>query len=105
MDVAVWADVCGLEDIPRLGARVVATGRGDVAVFRTRDDAVFGLADACPHKQGKLSQGIVHGRSVTCPLHSWVIGLADGLAQAPDEGCVHRHRTMVRDGRVLLALA
>ena len=101
---AVWSDVGGLDDIPRLGARVVTTARGDVAVFRARDDAVFALDDACPHKQGKLSQGIVHGHSVTCPLHNWVIGLEDGLARLPDEGCVQRFRTQVRDGRILLDL-
>jgi nitrite reductase (NADH) small subunit len=100
-----WVEVCGLEDIPRQGARVVATGRGDVAVFRTLDNAVFALDDACPHKAGKLSQGIVHGHHVTCPLHNWVIGLEDGQAQAPDEGCVHRVGATVRDGRILLALA
>ena len=99
-----WRDVGALTDIPRQGARVVTTARGDVAVFRTMDDAVFALDDACPHKQGKLSQGIVHGHSVTCPLHNWVIGLADGQAQAPDEGCVHRVRARLQDGRVLIDL-
>ena len=102
---AIWVDVGAVGDIPRQGARVVATARGDVAVFRTLDDAVFALDDACPHKRGKLSQGIVHGHNVTCPLHNWVIGLADGQAQSPDEGCVHRVGATVRDGRVLLDLA
>ena len=101
---AVWVDVGGMADVPRLGARVVATARGDVAVFRTRDDAVFALDDRCPHKAGKLSQGMVHGRSVTCPLHNWVIGLEDGEAQAPDQGCVHRIAARVEAGRILLAL-
>jgi nitrite reductase (NADH) small subunit len=99
-----WADVGALEDIPRQGARVVASARGDVAVFRTVDEAVFALDDQCPHRGGKLSQGIVHGRSVTCPLHNWVIGLDDGRAQAPDRGCVHRLAVRVRDGRVLVGL-
>jgi nitrite reductase (NADH) small subunit len=101
-EVATWVDIGALADIPRQGARVVTTLRGDVAVFRTIDDAVFALDDACPHKQGKLSQGIVHGHNVTCPLHNWVIGLEDGLAQAPDEGCVHRIGARLQDGRVLL---
>ena len=99
-----WVDVGALADIPRQGARVVATVGGDVAVFRTWDDAVFALDDACPHKQGKLSQGIVHGHSVTCPLHNWVIGLADGQAQAPDEGCVRRVGARLLDGRIQLEL-
>jgi nitrite reductase (NADH) small subunit len=99
-----WVDIGALDDIPRQGARVVASARGDLAVFRTIDDAVFALDDLCPHKGGKLSQGIVHGHNVTCPLHNWVIALGDGQAQAPDEGCVHRVPARVREGRVFLDL-
>jgi nitrite reductase (NADH) small subunit len=93
-----------VDDIPRLGSRVVEMRGGDVAVFRTADDRVFALADRCPHKAGKLSQGIVHGTSVTCPLHNWVIGLDDGRAKDPDEGCV-RTVPVRLDGRdILLAV-
>ncbi len=100
-----WLDVCALEDIPRQGARVVATtARGDVALFRALDNAIFALEDRCPHKGGPLSQGIVHGHAVTCPLHSWVIDLESGEAAAPDVGCVRRIPVKVEDGRVLLAL-
>ena len=102
--IAGWRDVGGLDDIPRQGARVVATSGGDIAVFRTVDDAVFALMDHCPHKGGKLSQGIVHGNRVTCPLHNWVIGLADGQAQEPDHGCTGTVPSLVQDGRVLLGL-
>jgi nitrite reductase (NADH) small subunit len=99
-----WTEVCALDDIPRLGARVVATARGDVAVFRASDAAVFALVDRCPHKGGPLSQGIVHGRAVTCRLHGWVIGLESGEATAPDTGCAHRVPARVEGGRVLLGL-
>jgi len=100
-----WLGVGRIEDIPRQGARVVATPAGDVALFRTLRDEVFALDDRCPHKGGPLSQGIVHGRSVTCPLHNWVIDLASGEAQAPDRGCVRRIPVRVEGGRVLLDLA
>ncbi len=99
-----WRDVGCLDDIPRLGARVVEARAGDIAVFRTADDRVFALFDRCPHKQGKLSQGIVHGTSVTCPLHNRVIGLDDGIVQDPDEGRV-RTVPVQLDGRdILLAI-
>jgi nitrite reductase [NAD(P)H] small subunit len=100
---SVWTDVGPLDDIPRLGARVVTTPVIDIALFRTADDRVFALHDRCPHKAGKLSQGIVHGESVTCPLHNWVIGLADGRAQEPDEGCARRVPVRLESGRILLA--
>lgn len=86
-----WKRICRLDDIPRLGARVVRCADGDVAVFRTAEDDVFALADKCPHKGGPLSQGIVHGKQVTCPLHGWKVALSDGSAIAPDEGCARRY--------------
>ena len=96
--------VCSLQDIPRLGSRVVRTeAHGDIAVFRNAEDEVFALADKCPHKGGPLSQGIVFGRSVACPLHNWTIGLDDGKAAAPDEGCANRFAVRVEaDGSVML---
>ena len=99
-----WVEIGTLDDIPRLGARVVRTPECDIAVFRTRDDEVFALRDACPHRGGPLSQGIVHGRHVTCPLHNWCIGLADGQACSPDEGQTRHYPVEVRDGAVFLSL-
>ena len=89
--MATWKTICRITDIPVLGARRVARSDGPaVAVFRNAEDKVFALLDRCPHKGGPLSQGIVFGESVACPLHNWTIGLADGCAKAPDEGCTQR---------------
>jgi len=82
-----WIEVGSIDDIPRRGARVVRTAEGDIAVFRTAEDRIFALRDKCPHKGGPLSQGIVHGTKVACPLHDWKIQLDTGEAVAPDEGC------------------
>jgi len=98
-----WKLVCQLTDIPVLGARRVARPQGmDVAVFRTEADEVFALLDRCPHKGGPLSQGIVFGRSVACPLHNWSIGLCDGEAAAPDEGCTPRFSVRVEGSAIYL---
>lgn len=100
-----WHDVGAVDDIPERGARRVSTSEGDVAVFRTGDGQVFALIDRCPHKQGPLSQGIVHGHSVTCPLHAMVIDLASGQPIGADagKGCAPVVPVTVREGRVLLA--
>lgn len=98
-----WKVICRVEDIPVLGARRVARPQGvAVAVFRNAEDKVFALLDRCPHKGGPLSQGIVHGESVACPLHNWNIGLNDGCARAPDEGCTPRFACKVEAGTVYL---
>lgn len=98
-----WIAVGSLTDIPQRGARCTDTPRGRVAIFRTGDDRIFAIDDRCPHKGGPLSQGIVHGASVTCPLHNWVISLETGLAEGADEGCVRTVNVKVEGGTVFIA--
>jgi nitrite reductase (NADH) small subunit len=100
-----WTDIGALDAIPRRGARVVRLAQGCVAVFRAADDQVFALEDRCPHKGGPLSQGIVHGTSVTCPLHNWVMSLETGEAQGADEGRAQTFYLRVEEGRVLIDLS
>ena len=98
-----WIEVCRVEDIPRLGARQLRRAGGEhLALFRNDSDEVFALLDRCPHKGGPLSQGIVFGTHVACPLHNWTIGLADGCAQAPDVGCTVKFSVRVEDGTAML---
>jgi nitrite reductase (NADH) small subunit len=99
-----WTPICKIEDIPVLGSRRVARAQGlDVAVFRNSDNHVFALLDRCPHKGGPLSQGIVFGTSVACPLHNWTIGLCDGQAAAPDEGCTPKFSVKLDGDQVFLS--
>ena len=98
-----WLDIGWLNEIPVRGGRTVPVAGGDeIAVFRTADNRVFALVNRCPHKGGPLSQGIVHGHSVACPLHNWTIALATGNAQGPDKGCTPTIPVRVDAGRVLL---
>ena len=85
--MSAWRQVCTVDDIPLLGSRVVRAASGDIALFRSAADEVFALRDKCPHRGGPLSQGMVAGKTVTCPMHGWKIGLKDGAAVAPDHGC------------------
>jgi nitrite reductase (NADH) small subunit len=100
----IWTDIGAVTDVPRRGARRVPTPNGDIAVFRTGDGEIFALFDRCPHKDGPLSQGIVHGRTVTCPLHSWIIDLASGRPTGADadKGCAETAPVEVREGRIFL---
>jgi nitrite reductase (NADH) small subunit len=51
-----------------------------------------------------LSQGIVHGAAVTCPLHSWVISLETGKALGADEGCVRTIPIKIEGDKLFIAL-
>ena len=98
-----WKLICKLDDIIPLGSRRVQRAQGgDVALFRAADDHVFALLDRCPHKGGPLSQGIVFGHHVACPLHNWTIQLNDGCAKAPDEGCTVSFKVKVEHEHVFL---
>jgi nitrite reductase (NADH) small subunit len=101
--MAEWKKICGVSEIPKLGARVVKTiAHGNIAVFRNDVDEVFALEDKCPHKGGPLSQGIVYGRRVACPLHNWNIELEGGCAVKPDEGCAKTFAVKVEGEEVYL---
>jgi nitrite reductase (NADH) small subunit len=99
-----WHAIGTINDIPQRGARCVMTPAGKIGVFRTADDQIFAIEDHCPHKGGPLSQGIVHGASVTCPLHNWVISLETGQALGADEGSVRTIPVKVEGDRLFIAL-
>lgn len=101
-----WKKICPLDEIPRLGSRQVQVmGESSmIAVFRTAEDEVFALRDKCPHKGGALSQGMVAGKVVTCPMHSWKIQFENGEAVAPDKGCAKTYPAKVEGGLVWIAL-
>ncbi|WP_170401097.1 nitrite reductase small subunit NirD [Ruegeria arenilitoris] len=97
-----WIDIGHINDIPLRGARVVKTPVGCIALFRTAENEVFAASDRCPHKGGPLSEGIVHGQSVTCPLHNWVFDLNSGKAQGADEGQIATYPVQLDGDRILL---
>jgi len=97
-----WQEITTLDEIPVLGSRVVETDSVNIAIFRGTNDNVFAIKDECPHKKGPLSQGIMHGDSVTCPLHNWKISLTSGEALGADEGCTNVYETKVEDRTVFL---
>ncbi|WP_428606906.1 nitrite reductase small subunit NirD [Sedimenticola sp.] len=99
-----WVEIGTLDEIPRLGSRVVRTATDEIAIFRAADDSVFALSNRCPHKQGPLSEGILHGHRVTCPLHNWVIELENGEAVAPDVGCARSYPVRMEGEMILLAI-
>lgn len=99
-----WHPIGNISDIPLRGARCVKTQHGKIAVFRTAENEVFAIEDHCPHRRGPLSQGIVHGKAVTCPLHNWVISLETGKTLGADEGEVRTIPVRNEDGKLFIAL-
>lgn len=103
-ETSKWVAIGQLHDIPRRGARCVESGGMTIAIFRTMDDRLFALEDKCPHKNGPLSQGMIHDGCVTCPMHGWVISLETGKAMGADEGSTTSFPVRLDGDRVLLAV-
>jgi len=97
-----WLEIAAVNEIPLLGSRVIEMATVNVAVFRGKEDRIFAIKDQCPHKKGPLSQGIMHGDSVTCPLHNWKISLVSGEALGADEGCTNVYETKIESGIIYL---
>ena len=101
-----WLDIGPTTQIAPGNARTLPVRGGEeIAVFHTMRGEFFALVNACPHKQGPLSQGIVHGDVVTCPLHNWNISLRSGEALGDDQGCVPTIPLKVDAGRLYLLRA
>lgn len=100
-----WTDIGHIDDIPLRGARVIRTRLGDFGLFRTDPAEVFAVSNRCPHDGGPLSEGIVHGNKITCPLHNCLFDLATGAGLGPDGGQLETLRVQLDGGRILIDLA
>jgi nitrite reductase (NADH) small subunit len=106
MGTADWLDIGPVDQLPTLGARTLPVQGGEeIAIFRIANGNVYALVNKCPHKQGPLSQGIVHDTSVTCPLHNWRISLVTGETLGEDKGCVPVIPVKIDGGRILIGRA
>lgn len=87
--------VANLNDIDVKGSRTLQIEDTEIAVFRLTDGSVLAVENRCPHKGGKLSEGMVCGTAVHCPLHDMKIDLRSGKAHDPEDGCITTYETEI----------
>jgi nitrite reductase (NADH) small subunit len=97
-----WYKITEVENIPSMGSRIVKIGEIEIAIFKTKDGSIFAINNMCPHKQGKLSEGLVHEHIVTCPLHNWDINLSNGEALGNDSGCTNVYEYKIENNIIYL---
>lgn len=102
--MANWIKIVETENVPSMGSRKVVIGETEIVIFKTKDDSIFAVNNECPHKQGKLSEGLVHDKSVTCPLHNWDIDLETGIAKDEGDACTRKYDTKIEEGFIYLSL-
>ncbi|ETT63026.1 nitrite reductase (NAD(P)H) small subunit [Paenibacillus sp. FSL R7-277] len=84
-----------LNDVDLKGSRTIRIDDLEIALFRLSSGEVLAVENRCPHKGGLLSEGMVCGSKVHCPLHDWRIELHTGEVQAPDTGHVTTYEVEV----------
>lgn len=84
-----------VNEIDHKGSRTIEVGGTEIALFRLSDGDILAVENKCPHKGGKLSEGMVCGKQVHCPLHDWKIDLSSGQVREPDTGNVNTYQVEV----------
>ena len=71
MDI-VWKNMAARQHPHSGRAAGLSAALRKVIAFSARARTVlFALIDECPHRKGPLSEGMISGDAVTCPLHNW----------------------------------
>src|SRR5262245_58151738 len=92
-----------IESIALGQGRCYIVGDEEVAVFRQRDGQLFATQNRCPHRDGPLSEGVMGGGKVICPLHGHKFDLASGAGSEADE-CVKTYKVGEVNGDIVLQL-
>lgn len=105
MNEPQWVRITPSDNIPPREGRAVTVAGREIAIFNL-GDRFFATDNRCPHKGGPLSDGIVTGAAVVCPLHAWKVNLETGAVERPaaEAACVATYPVCVRDGVVVLGL-
>ncbi len=96
-----WYPITEATSIPSNEGRRVTFNQHEVALFNL-EGGYLAIDNRCPHKQGPLSDGIVSGKSVFCPLHNLKISLENGCALG-GQGQVKTYPVKVLHQKVCIA--
>ena len=102
--MSTWIKLVTTDEIPVMGSRKVIIDELEIAIFKTKDESIFAINNVCPHKEGKLSDGLVHEHMVTCPLHNADIALASGEAIGENYGCADVYETKIKEDFIYIKL-
>ncbi|WP_088105582.1 nitrite reductase (NAD(P)H) small subunit [Halalkalibacter urbisdiaboli] len=83
--------------------KVVHIQHMELVLFHLTNGQVRAIENKSPHpKGGRLSDGLVSGEFLYCPLYDWKISLIDGQVQAPDNGVVQVYEVHIDDDSVYI---
>ncbi len=104
-EILKWYPVAEEGSIPLREGRRVLYREHEVALFNLGGTEYLAVDNRCPHKSGPLADGIVSGKSVFCPLHTWKISLETGCALSGGEGRVKKYPVQVVGSQICIAFS
>lgn len=100
-----WRGVGNVGDMFACGPQTAVTiDDVQIALFLVEDE-VYAIDDLCTHGIAYLSEGLLEGFEIECPLHGGVFDIRTGKAICDPATCdVRRHTTRCEGGSVLVQL-
>jgi nitrite reductase (NADH) small subunit len=97
--------VAAYSNLPVRSGYYVKMDDQEIALFKVTNGKVYAIENRSPHpKGGVLTEGLVSGEYIFCPVYDWKISLADGKVQAPDEGQVKTYQVEVEADNVYIII-
>lgn len=104
MDKTFTINLGPIDQVP-IGQSACFVVKGEeIAVIRPRSGGIFALENQCPHRRGPLSEGIVGGEKIICPLHGHKFDLHTGQGSEAQE-CVRVFKVWESSGEMIIEYA
>ncbi|UOE92064.1 nitrite reductase small subunit NirD [Alkalihalobacillus sp. LMS39] len=98
-------NIGSLRSFPVEIGQSIKIGDEEIAIFRLDNNRVYAVENRSPHpKGGIISEGLVSGEFVFCPLYDWKISLKTGEVQTPDEGAIRTFEVEISNENVYITL-
>src|SRR3954447_12096664 len=98
--------------LPALPVEQVPPGTVREAIIEERSYAVcnvdgelFALSGDCPHRNGPLGHGALHGHQLLCPWHLWEFDVRTGECDMRPDCAIATYPVIVRDGVIFIQVS
>lgn len=101
----VKVKVADYQSLPERAGQVVTVNNEEIVLFRLSSGVVKAVENRSPHRKGgTISEALVSGHYIYCPVYDLKVSLEDGMVQAPDEGQIKTYELEITNGEVFVIL-
>ncbi|MBM3740690.1 MAG: Rieske (2Fe-2S) protein [Acidobacteria bacterium] len=98
-----FVKVAALVDVPAGSMMEVHHGEARIAVCNI-EGQLHAIDGVCPHRQGPLAHGALHGTMVVCPWHAWEFDCVTGQNDYDPRLVQRKYSVKAEDGHILVDL-